>query len=1242
MPSSSQSTVFDVARQLLQRGDPNLLSQPLQVLIPTLAEEAAREALRDLAEAGLADTLGEALEDDCLDRFVAEHCTVREEEAVCRTLLGWLGGATADRPGDDDPARLAEVPPPPTDQAGLLRWAQRHRIEAVLKRRLPGPGAQGRSPTLAECWLGGDRATTPLVQQDRAEAARRALVHAARTQAAISVREQLWTQTPQPTLLTLVRRLRATLAIPPPLQELAELTFLPARPVGLDADTGTAKAQLRTLAGQVLEVRLHLSGHEHRGLVGDCEACGSGLCLHLQALTARLLDAAFRPEDRLHDPLVQLVAEPSWQRFIRALKGPEDPTLNRVDDRRPRATFCLEPERGRLWLSCIVQQPVRSGGYSKGKQLSLGQLNRAPLNQPEDQAVLQAISARRHPLSTKLIAADLLLLRSLCDHPRVQYGPEALLIRPVEAQVQVTFVEQGNGLLPQVTLDGVPLQAGAPNPQVDHVQRYDARRMELRFAALAPAVRRLLTALGTFRGLLPEESYPALAAALPELRRVAQVEAPEAVAGTEQPPPKRLLLRFAPGPADGLLISLSSRPLPLGALWNPGQGPERIHGLLDGQQVHARRDLDFERNTADTLIAALGLEELERVEPFVYRAPTTDAALGVVSAAAQHNELLDLEWAERTRKLHIQAPVQSNDLQVRVFKKGQWLEATGGSLRPGAQVALTRLLQAVRRGERFVPISGDSYAEIADELRNRLQLAQLCAIDLKGTLRFSTVTAHTLLQQLPTECQAGDEETRAWLASAQPQTNYEPPPLDGPLASLLRDYQHTGYAFLAQTSTWAPGACLADEMGLGKTLQTIALLTTRAAQGPAIVLAPTSVVDNWLQELQRFAPQLRPVLYRGPQRQRAREKLGPADVLLMSYNVLLRDLKNIQPIHFTTQVLDEAQWIKNARSARAKAAAAVSADFRVALSGTPVENRLGDLWSLFSVIAPGLLGSWRRFRALFAVPIERYENKERSAHLRSLVAPLILRRTKHQVARELPPRTEVVYRVELSAPERELYQAAVEQAKHLLNKRNRSEAVYSSHVLAELTRLRQLACHPRLVLQQSEVESSKLAALLQLLQDLLPRKHRVLVFSQFVQHLQLVAESLARAQIPFLYLDGATPAAARKNLVQKFQELAAPVFLISLKAGGTGLNLTAADYVVLLDPWWNPASEDQASDRAHRIGQQRPVTVIKLVSADTIEERVLALHGHKRALADDLLKNRAAPAAVDLAAYEALLGLKLT
>ncbi|HEY0840338.1 MAG TPA: DEAD/DEAH box helicase, partial [Vulgatibacter sp.] len=398
----------------------------------------------------------------------------------------------------------------------------------------------------------------------------------------------------------------------------------------------------------------------------------------------------------------------------------------------------------------------------------------------------------------------------------------------------------------------------------------------------------------------------------------------------------------------------------------------------------------------------------------------------------------------------------------------------------------------------------------------------------------------------------------------------------------------------------------------------------------------TSVCGGWVREAQRFTPALRPLVFGDlPDHERAAAVagLGPGDVLVVSYTFLARERELLSGRPFATLVLDEAQAIKNAQTERAKAARALQADVRIVLSGTPLENHVGELWSLFQVAVPGLLGSWELFRQRFALPIERGDSAERREALSRVLRPFLLRRTKKEVAADLPPRTEIDEYVEPSRAERELYEqarlAAVARVKGVAGSMSPEKARFE--VLAAITRLRLVSCHPALYDPDSTVPSSKLERTLELLAQLREEGHRALVFSQFTSHLGLVRRALEDAGMRVLYLDGGTPGGERQALVDAFQAGEADHFLISLKAGGFGLNLTAADFVLHLDPWWNPAVEDQASDRAHRIGQTRPVTVIRLIARKTIEEQILSLHAQKRELVASILDGSGAAGGLDTA-----------
>lgn len=430
-------------------------------------------------------------------------------------------------------------------------------------------------------------------------------------------------------------------------------------------------------------------------------------------------------------------------------------------------------------------------------------------------------------------------------------------------------------------------------------------------------------------------------------------------------------------------------------------------------------------------------------------------------------------------------------------------------------------------------------------------------------------------------------------------------PLD--LSATLRGYQVQGVRWLAFLKKIGMGGLLADDMGLGKTLQALAIL-----ERPALVVAPTSVIHNWMAEAQRFRPRLKVCLFHGPSRH-----LDPdADVTITSYALLRNELDLLKKTRWRVLLLDEAQAIKNPASQVAQAAYALSADFRIALTGTPVENRLEELWSQFNFINPGLLGSRADFDERYARPIAE-GTPGKAAALRDRIRPFVLRRLKRDVAAELPPRTETVLRCELTEDELDLYRAIHASTRREVVARLTSGGSVLA-ALEALLRMRQACCHPALIPGQSAERSSKVELLIEKLWALAADGHKALVFSQWTRLLDLIAPRLGEVGLEFVRLDGTTR--DRGTVVNAFQrDDGPPVMLISLKAGGVGLNLTAADHVFLVDPWWNPAVEDQAADRAHRIGQARPVFIHRMVALGTVEERILLLQQSKRALAEAAL-----------------------
>jgi len=447
------------------------------------------------------------------------------------------------------------------------------------------------------------------------------------------------------------------------------------------------------------------------------------------------------------------------------------------------------------------------------------------------------------------------------------------------------------------------------------------------------------------------------------------------------------------------------------------------------------------------------------------------------------------------------------------------------------------------------------------------------------------------------------------------------------IKATLRDYQKAGFQWMQFLARHGLHGILADDMGLGKTLQALAHLMAEKTSGrsegrPSLVIAPTSVVPNWRAELVKFAPGLRVLVLNGPDRRKYFRSIPHADVVITSFALLQRDIERLLGFQYHMMILDEAQYIKNPRAKVAQAACRVVARHRLCLSGTPIENHLGELWSLMHFLIPGYLGTEDAFNRNFRKPIEEEGDAEKNASLKKRIAPLVLRRTKDQVAKELPPKTEMVHLIELHSDQKDLY----ETVRATMDKRVReaiaARGIEQSQIvfLDALLKLRQICCDPRLLpadFADGVRSSAKLDFLKELLETLVEEGRRILIFSQFTTMLSLIEDHLVKTKVPYLKLTGGSK--DRGKLVEQFQSGKFPVFLISLKAGGTGLNLTAADTVIHYDPWWNPAAEAQATDRAYRIGQDKPVFVHKLLCQETVEERIHRLQQEKAKLAEGLL-----------------------
>jgi SNF2 family DNA or RNA helicase len=674
----------------------------------------------------------------------------------------------------------------------------------------------------------------------------------------------------------------------------------------------------------------------------------------------------------------------------------------------------------------------------------------------------------------------------------------------------------------------------------------------------------------------------------------------------------------------GLKVTLLSRPFaPAGPYYSPGTGGETVIAEIEGKRLQTHRDLAAERRFANAVVASCPTLERLDEQGDEWSIEDPQECLELLLELQAVGDLAMVEWPEG-EKMRVSRQAGLGDFKLRIQREQDWF-ATSGEVRVDEDRVLElQQLLALLDGSpnRFIPLGDGQFLALTQEFRQRLdELKAISDRHGKG-LRVHPLAALTMEDWLDDVGQLkADKHWQTHIKKLREAESFTPE-LPSTLQAELRDYQVDGFRWLARLAHWGVGACLADDMGLGKTLQSLAVILTRAAQGATLIIAPTSVCMNWMSEAEKFAPTLNPIQFGGGNREQTLAQLQPLDLVVCSYGLLQQDDvgEMLAKIEWQTIVLDEAQSIKNFATKRSQAAMNLQGGFKLIVTGTPIENHLGELWNLFRFINPGLLGSLDSFNQRFANSIERDGERSSRHQLKKLIQPFILRRLKSQVLSELPSRTEITLQVELSKEEMAFYEALRQQAIFKLTDNDAPAGQKHLQVLAEIMKLRQACCNPKLVTTDIAIPSAKLQLFGEVLTELIENKHKALVFSQFVGHLHLIRDYLDSQSIAYQYLDGSTSARDRKTRVDAFQAGAGDVFLISLKAGGTGLNLTAADYVIHMDPWWNPAVEDQASDRTHRIGQQRPVTIYRLVAQNTIEEKIVDLHKSKRDLADSLLE----------------------
>ena len=963
------------------------------------------------------------------------------------------------------------------------------------------------------------------------------------------------------------------------------------------------------------------------------------------------LGAVASPEATVVGELERRLGVPRWSRELELLADALAPDTAGVPPDAEPSWLVRADVRGELSLVSVwARRFRRKPGFRTWTGPAAG---RHPADRAAtDQLRLLDGTGRVEPLVRRGVV--LRALEALVGHPRVLWAldggeaPERLQVRSAEVGLALGLGEDPETLALTAALDGRPW----PREQVrrDVLDHAAADRTawldgDLFVAQLSEAAERLLRLVVDRGPRYPVAALGTLVDRLPQFEVALPVHILPEVLGSPVPAEARLQVQLAwQLPTEGpetLRLRLRVLPLPGARPRRPGLGPARALGRVHGGPAHAYRDRAAERAAAVEVLEALGLSvptgadarwqwELTAPEPALDTVLAIDALQGL---QRPH----DVVWEGPRPTVHPTAAAAALSVAVRPGTRRGWFQLDGALSVDAAELALAELLDQARRGWQHVRLGPGQWVQLSEVLRARLTELAAVARGPGGTELPGFSGA--VVDDLSELGVAVDADVR-WArlrerARAAVHHDVQPPP---GLRCTLRPYQRRGFEWLVRLTAWGAGGVLADDMGLGKTVQALALLLHRAADGAALVVAPSSLVFNWRDEARRFAPSLDVRVYRGPDRATLLRGLGPGGVLLSTYDIVARDVSRLAELSFATLVLDEAHAIKNADSQRARAVRRLQAGARVALTGTPIENRLEELWSLMDGVCPGLLGARQAFVEDFVHPIEGDADAERQAALSRIIRPFVLRRLKTEVAPELPARVMVVRRIPARPDHAGHYARERERAIAETRQLVASEADGARlRVLAWITRLRMLASHPGLVDPGWTTGSAKLDHALELLESLHASGHATLVFSQFTRHLDLVQAGLERLGLRWCRIDGSTAPARRAEAVRGFQAGEADVFLLSLKAGGVGLNLTAADHVVLLDPWWNPAAEDQAADRAHRIGQERPVTITRLVTAGTLEDDILALQADKRALVAATLSGTGSAGRLDGAALATLI-----
>jgi len=910
--------------------------------------------------------------------------------------------------------------------------------------------------------------------------------------------------------------------------------------------------------------------------------------------------------------------EEPWEVLLAALASSGGRTKRRGKEKENRLIWIVDPMNE--YSLEVIEQTKNKSGWSKGKQRSLtGLLRKIPdFAAPEDIRIINSLYKDNY-YSTITAKKWEVLLEDLAEHPHVytvSLPRLPLEIRVQEARIQID--KRG---------DGVSIKLNPSSPEERVVMETQSRYICTKWSARALQVYHILTEQGTDSISIPSSGMKKARSVIESLGEVMPVTGSFATISAKTKRSANIpVLQLTPVNDQlhvQLLIEILKDEAPLLV---PGIGSSEIVVETSKKlKLNIKRNREKEREIKAELAERITwLQEMKNSTAQMFIDDDRDI-LDFLSEIKEKAPEVKVIWPEGER-LRVAKVVSYADIRLKIEQNQNWFELDGevhidGKLR----LSLQQLLDKSQGGVlKYVQLDDNTYLTIQKDLQKRLVSLNAVAHKKGKSLEvhpLGAVTLESLLADIP-EVKV-DKYWKEHITKLNSLKSYQPG-VPGTLQAELRPYQTEGILWLDRLHEWGVGGCLADDMGLGKTLQAIGILLKYAEDGPGLVIAPSSVCANWEKEIIRFSPTLKPQILKSQNRGTTLKMLSGHDVLIVSYGIIQSNPDLLATRQWNIVVLDEAHAIKNSKSVRSKAVMKLKAHFRILTTGTPIQNHLGELWNLFQFMNPGMLGTQEQF-------IKKYGNgsstsgggtsgsKQNRSALNRYIAPFILRRNKSDVLDDLPGKTEITLHVSLSEQERAMYEMLRERAIEQITGSDHPGGARHMQILAEITKLRQMSCNPLMVAPDCNLSSSKLETLETLIDDLLSANHQALIFSQFTKHLALIREMLDRKGLSYQYLDGSTPVRKREEIIQDFQNGKSDLFLISLKAGGSGLNLTAADYVIHMDPWWNPAVEDQASDRAHRIGQTRPVTIYRLIAENTIEEKIVKMHHEKRDLADRLL-----------------------